>query len=170
MGFKDLFKGLLGGKEEAAPISNDIESPVKGTVIALADVADEAFASGMLGQGLGVAPSEGVVVAPCDCTVTSVFPTLHAIGLALPNGAELLIHVGINTVELEGKCFEKFVSDGQKVKKGQKLTTFDIAGIEAAGYNTTTMVLVTNSDDLASVKAVTEGTAGNGEVVITIEK
>lgn len=167
MGFMDLFKGKKSPKE--AP-SMDIESPVKGTVVALPDVPDEAFASGMLGQGLGVVASESVVVAPCDCTVTSVFPTLHAIGLALPNGAELLIHVGINTVELEGKHFEKFVSDGQAVKKGQKLTCFDKAAIEAAGYNTTVIVLVTNSDDFASVTAATEGTAGNGEKVIHLAK
>lgn len=166
MGFMDLFKAK---KPKEAP-SMDIESPVKGKVVALKDVPDEAFASGMLGQGLGVVPSENVVVAPCDCKVTSVFPTLHAIGLALPNGAELLVHVGINTVELNGEHFQKFVSDEQSVKKGDKLVSFDKAAIEAAGYNTTVIILVTNSDEFASVTGATVGEAGNGEKVIRLAK
>ena len=124
--------------------------PTKGKVIAREDIPDETFAAGILGDGVGIQPSEGVVVAPFDGVVSSVFDTKHAITLE-KNGMELLIHVGVNTVNMQGDGFQAFVKDGDTVKAGQKLLTFDRDKIKKAGYNDTVVVLLTNSDDLADV-------------------
>ena len=134
-----------------------VASPLKGTAMALADVPDQTFAEGILGQGAAVEPSEGKVVAPADAEVTTIFDTKHAIGLQLDNGAELLIHIGINTVEMEGDGFEAFVKEGDKVKKGDTLVTFDIEKIKAAGHPTVTPVIVTNTDDYAEVTHLITG-------------
>ena len=139
-------------KKEAEAVSEIlIASPLKGKAIALADVPDPTFAEGILGQGAAVEPSEGLVVAPGDGEVTTIFDTKHAVGLQLDNGVELLIHVGINTVEMNGDGFEAFVKEGDKVKKGDKLVKFDIEKIKAAGYATATPVIVTNTDDYGAV-------------------
>ena len=139
-------------KKEAETVSEIlIASPLKGKAIALADVPDPTFAEGILGQGAAVEPSEGLVVAPGDGEVTTIFDTKHAVGLQLDNGVELLIHVGINTVEMNGDGFEAFVKEGDKVKKGDKLVKFDIEKIKAAGYATATPVIVTNTDDYGAV-------------------
>ena len=134
-----------------------ISSPLKGNAIALADVPDPTFAEGILGQGAAVEPSEGKVVAPADAEVTTLFDTKHAIGLQLDNGAELLIHIGINTVEMDGDGFEAHVKEGDKVKKGDTLITFDIEKIKAAGHPTVTPVIVTNTDDYSEVTHLTTG-------------
>ena len=134
-----------------------IPSPLKGNAIALADVPDPTFAEGILGQGAAVEPTEGLVVAPGDGEVTTIFDTKHAVGLQLDNGAELLIHIGINTVEMNGDGFEAFVKEGDKVKKGDKLVKFDIDKIKAAGYAIATPVIVTNTDDFADVTHATTG-------------
>lgn len=128
-----------------------IEAPVEGKAVALADVADEVFASEALGKGIAIVPAKGEVVAPCDGTLTVLYPTLHALGFALDNGVELLVHVGINTVELDGECFKKFVEQGAEVKKGDKIVAFDIDAIKAKGYDPTVMVIVSNTDDYAAV-------------------
>ena len=125
--------------------------PVPGKVIAREEIPDETFAGGILGDGVGIVPSEGVVVAPFDGEVTSVFDTKHAITLEA-NGMELLIHVGVNTVNMQGDGFESFVSDGDQVKAGQKLLAFDSDKIKAAGYSEVVAVLLTNSDDLEGVE------------------
>ena len=129
----------------------EVLQPVKGKVIPLEKIPDETFAAGILGQGVGVEPSEGVVVAPFDGTVTSVFDTKHAITLE-SNGMELLIHVGINTVSMQGEGFKAFVSDGDVVKAGQKLLEFDRDAIKKAGYSDTVAILMGNSDDLDGVE------------------
>ena len=123
----------------------------------MADVPDPTFAEGILGQGAAVEPTEGLVVAPDDGEVTTIFDTKHAVGLQLDNGAELLIHIGINTVEMNGDGFEAFVKEGDKVKKGDKLVKFDIDKIKAAGYAIATPVIVTNTDDFADVTHATTG-------------
>lgn len=145
-------------KKAAAPVAVTdknadvtIEVPVEGKAVALKDVADEVFASEALGKGIAVIPSKGEILAPADGTLTVLYPTLHALGFALDNGAELLIHVGINTVELNGEGFTKFVEQGAKVKKGDKIIAFDIDAIKAKGYDTTVMVLVSNTDEFAGV-------------------
>ena len=144
-----------------APAKNEasefiIASPVKGKLIALEDVPDETFAQGILGQGAAVIPSEGKVVAPADGEISSIFDTKHAVGITLENGVEILVHVGINTVEMEGNGFEAFVKEGDKVKKGQKLVEFSIDKIKEAGYKTETPVIITNTDDYSSVEKIAD--------------
>ena len=133
-----------------------IASPVKGKLIALNDVPDETFAQGILGQGAAVIPSEGKVVAPADGEISSIFDTKHAVGITLENGVEILVHVGINTVEMNGEGFEAFVKEGDKVKKGQKLVEFSIDKINEAGYKTETPIIITNTDDYASVEKIAD--------------
>lgn len=126
-------------------------SPVKGRVRPLAEAADEAFASGALGRGVMIEPEEGVVRAPFDAKVAALFPTNHAIGLVSDNGAEIMIHVGIDTVQLEGRYFEAFTAQENRVKAGDVLIKFDMEAIKAAGYQTQTMVVVTNSFNYAEI-------------------
>lgn len=133
-----------------------IAAPLKGNIHPLSKAQDEAFASGALGQGAMIEPNEEVVVAPFDGTVTALFPTKHAIGLTSKDGIELLIHVGINTVELNGKHFKTFVNQGDSVKKGQKLIEFDKDSISKEGYLTQTMIIVTNSADFKQIDVVDE--------------
>ncbi len=128
-----------------------ITSPVAGKAIDVHTVDDEVFSSDALGRGIAVIPSTGEVVAPEDCTVSLVFPTRHAVGLTLDNGAELLIHIGINTVELQGKYFTQHVEEGKRVKKGTPIVSFDSKAIKAAGYDNTVTVLVSNTDDFSAV-------------------
>ena len=144
-------------------------SPLEGTAIALSEVKDETFASGVLGKGMAVIPTKGEVKAPCDATVSMVFDTKHAIGLATDDGLEILIHIGLNTVELEGKYYTVHVSDGDEVKKGQTLITFDMDKIKEAGYDTTTPVIVTNSDDFAEVVQLRAGKVDNDSRVLEVK-
>ena len=145
-----------------------IHSPLTGKVIPMNEVSDDTFAAQVLGKGMAVLPDEGRVIAPCEAEVTAVFDTKHAIGLMTKDGVELLIHVGINTVELEGKYFEVHAAQGDKVKPGQLLITFDIAKIQNAGYHVTTPVIVTNSDDYKTVEGAAEGTVRVMEPFIRI--
>ena len=121
-----------------------IKAPLAGKIVALEEVPDEAFAMGVLGKGIAIEPSDGKVVAPADCTVMTLFPTGHAIGLVTDKGAELLIHIGMDTVKLEGKYFTTKVKQGDHVQAGTTLIEFDKDKIAAAGYNTITPVIVTN--------------------------
>ena len=144
-------------------------SPLNGIAIPLSEVKDETFAGEVLGKGMAVTPSEGVVKAPCDAEVSMVFDTKHAIGLTAENGLELLIHVGLNTVELEGKYFTVHVNDGDKVQKGQTLITFDIDKIKEAGYDVTTPMIVTNTDDFEKVTLLNAGTVNNDSRVLEVQ-
>ena len=144
-------------------------SPLNGIAIPLSEVKDETFAGEVLGKGMAVTPSEGVVKAPCDAEVSMVFDTKHAIGLTAENGLELLIHVGLNTVELEGKYFTVHVNDGDKVQKGQTLITFDIDKIKEAGYDVTTPMIVTNTDDFEKVTFLNAGTVNNDSRVLEVQ-
>lgn len=146
-----------------------ILAPVAGEVVALADVNDPVFSSGAMGQGLAIKPSEGVVYAPADAEVTIAFATGHAYGLKTSNGAEILIHVGIDTVSMNGEGFNHTVAQGDKVKAGDVLGTFDSAKIAAAGLEDTTMVIVTNTADYASVTPVGQGTVSKGDAVIEVK-
>ena len=146
-----------------------ILAPVAGEVVALADVNDPVFSSGAMGQGLAIKPSEGVVYAPADAEVTIAFATGHAYGLKTSNGAEILIHVGIDTVSMNGEGFNHTVAQGDKVKAGDVLGTFDSAKIAAAGLEDTTMVIVTNTADYASVPPVGQGTVSKGDAVIEVK-
>ncbi|MDE6054785.1 MAG: glucose PTS transporter subunit IIA [Lachnospiraceae bacterium] len=144
-------------------------APIKGNIINREAIPDETFAAGVLGDGVGIEPEVGEVVAPFDGEISSVTDTRHAVGITGPGEMEVLIHVGIDTVNMNGDGFELFVSEGDKVKAGQKLMTFDIAKIKAAGYSTTTAVLLTNSDDYPEFKIVKTGKTNTMEKVFTIE-
>lgn len=154
----------------ADPAEITVASPLNGQVVALADVPDETFASGVLGLGAAIEPDEGKVVAPADGVVSTLFDTFHAIGLTLSNGAELLIHIGINTVELNGECYQAHVREGDLVKKGQTLITFDKPAIQAKGYKTVTPVIVTNSDDYAQVTQAANGKIKIGDTLLNAKK
>ena len=143
-------------------------SPLNGQAIPLAEVKDETFAGEVLGKGMAVVPSEGVVKAPCDAEVSMVFDTKHAIGLTTESGIELLIHVGLNTVELEGKYYTVHVNDGDKVKKGQTLITFEMDKIKEAGYDVTTPMIVTNTDDFEEVTFLNAGTVNTDSGVLEV--
>lgn len=159
-------------EEETLPETSDNEilAPLTGKVIALENVPDETFAAGILGLGAAVEPSEGKVIAPADGTVGTLFETHHAIGLNLDNGAELLIHIGINTVELNGEGFTAHVSEGDRVKKGQTLITFDKELIASKGYNTVTPVIVTNADDYTDIKRIADGNVTLKDVLLELTK
>ncbi|SHK24696.1 PTS system beta-glucoside-specific IIA component, Glc family /PTS system beta-glucoside-specific IIB component, Glc family /PTS system beta-glucoside-specific IIC component, Glc family [Selenomonas ruminantium] len=128
-----------------------IKAPLAGKIVPLEDVPDEAFAMGLLGKGIAIEPSDGKVVAPADCTVMTMFPTGHAIGLVTDKGAEILIHIGMDTVKLEGKYFTTMVKQGDHVKAGDTLIEFDKEKIVAEGFNTITPVIVTNHDQYMDV-------------------
>ena len=128
-----------------------VTTPVQGTIMPLASSKDEAFAQGVLGKGVVIQPEKGEVVAPFDGTVMTLFPTKHAIGLISDNGLELLIHIGLDTVQLDGEHFTAHVKQGDKVKRGQKLVSFDIPAIQAAGFSVETPVIITNSGDYLDI-------------------
>lgn len=145
-------------------------APLKGNVINREEIPDETFAAGILGDGVGIEPETGVVVAPFDGEISSVTDTHHAVGITGPEGMEVLIHVGIDTVNMKGDGFELFVAEGDQVKAGQKLLAFDIEKIRAAGYCTTTAVLLTNSDDYPGFKIMKTGKTDMMEKLFTIEE
>jgi len=164
-------KEVVEANEAAAPVLTDetILSPIVGSIVDLKDVNDPVFSSGAMGQGIAVKPSEGVVYAPADAEVTIAFVTGHAYGLKTENGAEILIHVGIDTVSMNGEGFNQQVAQGDKVKAGDVLGTFDATKIAAAGLDDTTMVIVTNTADYVSVTPVAEGAVTKGEAVIELK-
>ena len=135
----------------------EIESPLAGTVIPLSEVHDEVFASAMMGKGCAVIPEEGKVYAPFDGKVVGLLDSHHAVGMESTDGVEVLIHVGMDTVKLNGRCFTIHVEEGEQVKKGQLLLEFDIPGIKEAGYEVTTPIIITNSDEFNDVETKAEG-------------
>lgn len=156
--------------ETASKLTDEtIQTPIVGDVVALSDVNDPVFSSGAMGQGIAVKPSQDVVYAPADAEVTIVFPTGHAYGLKTANGAEILIHVGIDTVSMNGEGFDQKVAQGDKVKAGDVLGTFDSAKIAAVGLDNTTMVIVTNTADFVSVNPVASGSVAKGDAIIEVK-
>ena len=155
----------------AAPASKDtvLYACLNGTVVPLADVKDEAFASGVLGDGIAIEPSDGELVAPADGEISSTFETHHAVGMTTADGAELLMHIGIDTVKLGGKHFTYLVNEGDKVKKGQPLIRFELEAIKAEGYPVTTPVIVCNTDDYAAVEAKASGTVKQGDALLELK-
>lgn len=128
-----------------------VVSPIKGEVLNLSDIEDAAFSSGVLGQGVAIIPSDGKVVAPVDGVVTTLFPSLHAIGILSDEGVEVLIHIGLNTVQLEGRGFEACIKQGDRITKGQTILKFDIDVIKEDGYSVVTPIVVTNSSQFLDV-------------------
>ena len=178
LGFDDPVEEQIEGipavdvkEEEKAPSMRiEIASPVKGTEIPLSEVKDEVFSKNIVGKGAAVIPAEGKVYSPVDGTVASVFDTKHAIGLVSEDGVEILIHVGLDTVELGGQHFTAHVAQDDKVKKGQLLLEFDIDAIKAAGYDTVTPVIISNTDSYLDVLAADAGEINAGDMLITIVK
>ncbi|MCD8370295.1 MAG: beta-glucoside-specific PTS transporter subunit IIABC [Clostridiales bacterium] len=145
-----------------------LSSPMTGRVVAVKDVPDQVFAAGILGEGAAIIPTEGKVVAPCDCVVSATMDSRHAIGLTTPEGMEILIHVGLDTVQLNGKFYQYRVAQGDTVKKGDVLIEFDIDGITAAGYKLHTPVLISNSAEYVSIKTVSGENVTVGEDLLSI--
>lgn len=145
-----------------------ISSPIKGETIKLEEIEDAAFATGVLGQGLAIKPTEGKVVAPVSGEVTTLFPSLHAIGITSEEGVEILIHVGLDTVQLEGKGFKAHVKQGDKIVKGQELVSFDIDFIQESGYSIVTPVVVTNYNDYFEIAATESKSLELGDKAITV--
>ena len=148
---EEVEKEILEEVSQGKVGSEVLFSPLKGKLVSLSEVSDEAFSSESLGKGIAVYPVDGVVVAPFDGEISALFPTKHAIGIVSENGMEVLIHVGMDTVALNGEHFEAFVKKGDKVKKGQKLVTFDIDEISKAGYSTIVPVVVTNTNNYSDI-------------------
>lgn len=145
-----------------------LHSPIVGEVVALSEVNDPVFSSGVMGQGIAVKPSKGVVYAPADAEIAIAFPTGHAYGLKTDNGAEILIHVGIDTVSLNGEGFEAKVSQGDRVRAGDIIGTFDSEVIAANGLDDTTMVIITNTMDYAEVTPIATGSVTNKTRVLEL--
>ena len=157
-----LFDGLFKKNEL------EIAAPVTGRCVRIQSVPDPTFSEEILGKGVAIKPEEGKYYAPVDGSVTTVFPTLHAIGITTPEGAEILVHVGLDTVNLKGEHFQVHVQEGMKVKKGELILEADIEAIEAAGYNTITPVLICNSGDFKEITADTEKEVKVGDMVLRI--
>lgn len=147
-----FLKKMFNGDSKSSTNNIIIGSPIKGKVVDLSTIDDAAFASGVLGKGVAIDPTDGVAVSPVDGKVETLFKTNHAIGITTDSGVELLIHIGMDTVKLDGEHFTPKIKQGDIVRAGQTLVEFDIEGIKAAGYSTITPVVITNSDDLSDVK------------------
>lgn len=145
-----------------------INSCIEGNAIELNKVNDEAFASETMGKGIGIVPTKGILYAPADGEISTVFVTKHAVGMVTNDGIEILMHIGINTVELDGKGFVKKVDDGQKVKAGDILIEFDIDLIKENGYDTTTIMIISNTEDYSSIKSLNLGNVNNQTKVLEI--
>ncbi|MCI8380549.1 MAG: PTS transporter subunit EIIC [Lachnospiraceae bacterium] len=156
------------GAMQAAAAERILYAPVKGNVIARDSIPDATFAAGILGDGVGIEPEEGIVVSPVDGEISTVVDSRHAVGISGPDGMELLIHVGVDTVNMKGEGFTCFVKEGDKVKAGQKLIAFDINKIVQAGYSPTTAVLLTNSDDYSNFMVKKMGRTERMEEMLTV--
>lgn len=146
-----------------------IAAPMTGKLIPLSEVPDEAFSGGFLGKGAAIIPADGRVYAPADAKVSSLIPSRHAVGLVTDDGCEILIHIGIDTVELDGEPFTCHVREGDRVKTGDLLITADLDRITGSGYSTHTPVLVTNSDEYASVTIGKYGDVTAGTRIMTVQ-
>lgn len=166
--YKDKKEAVIENKEEKLVKGREVIcSPINGNVLPLSEAKDDAFAQGLLGNGVAIDPADGKVVSPVDGTVMTLFPTKHAIGLVSDNGAEILIHLGMDTVKLDGKYFEAHVKQGDKVKKGDVLVTCDVEAIKAEGYSMITPVIVTNTADYLDVVEMASGTVKAGDDIIS---
>ncbi|MGO3609324.1 MAG: PTS sugar transporter subunit IIA, partial [Enterococcus sp.] len=163
-------------EKQAAPVEMDaeavtkllIKAPVKGKNVALSNVSDKAFSSSALGKGLGIEPEEDTIHAPVNGEVVSLFPTNHAIGIKTDYGVEILIHIGINTVELDGKYFETFVKQGDKVSVGDAILKADMAGIRGEGYDPVVITVITNTADYLDVLPSHDTSLSSEEDCLTV--
>lgn len=173
-----IFDKLFGKKESVQPEvvsaiklnENEIAAVVAGEVVELKTVKDPVFSSEMMGKGVGIIPSANEVYAPISGTITVAYPTGHAYGILADNGIEILIHIGIDTVNLEGKHFTTNKKQGDKIQAGELLGSFDREAIKKAGYDTTVMLIVTNTDQYQAVKPTKLGTINAKDVVLDVTK
>ena len=163
-----LFDKLFGKKEEINP--NHVYAPMAGEAVAISEVPDPTFSSGMMGNGIAIQPTDGKVCSPVNGTVDTMFETGHAVSLISDNGIEILIHVGLETVGLNGAPFQVKCKNGQKVKKGDILMIADLEAIKAAGLPTITPVLICNTDDYTTFNVTTGKAVTNADVVIELGK
>ena len=175
----DSILGGTGTHTEEKPKQEQTASPanaasivmcshLNGTVVRIEDVEDDVFSQKILGDGIAVEPSEGKLYAPCDGKVDSVFDTKHAINILSTDGAEVLLHIGIDTVKLGGKHFEAHVTDGQEIKKGDLLISFDIEAIKAEGCKVTTPLIIGNTDEYSAITPAAQGKISAGDEIIKI--
>ncbi|WP_456274331.1 PTS sugar transporter subunit IIA [Bacillus sp. AK031] len=157
-----MFKKLFGKKEEV-PVSINIHSPLAGKLISLEEVPDPVFSQKMMGDGIAIDPTDGKVVSPVDGEIVQVFPTKHAVGIKAVNGVEILIHIGLETVSMNGEGFEAHVSEGKKVKVGDSLVTFDMDAVKEKAKSTITPVIITNGDKVDEIKKNDTGEVTGGE-------
>ena len=162
--YMGLFQKLFG------KATDDLYAPMAGKAVAITQVPDPTFAEGMLGNGIAIEPTEGKVYAPRDATGDMMFPTGHAVSLVADCGAEILIHVGLETVSLEGKPFTIHAANGDKVKKGQLLIEVDLKAVEAAGLKTITPMVVCNTDNYPTFQTKVDRDVTNADVVIQLAK
>lgn len=165
MGFFSKLLGKTGEKD-----ANSIYAPVSGQCVSISEVPDPAFSGGMLGNGVAILPSEGKVYAPCDATVNMMFTTGHAVSLVADSGAEILIHVGLETVGMDSEYFIAHVRNGQRIMKGDLMIEVDLEGIRATGMSAITPVLVSNSDDFGIFKTAVGKTVTNDDVIIELAR
>ena len=147
----------------------EIYSIVSGKVVCLEDVSDPVFSEKMAGDGVGIIPDSSIICSPVDGVVSMLFPTKHAIGIHCQDNTDILIHIGIDTVELEGNGFQLHVTDGELVKKGQKLMTVDLKLLKEKGYNSVTSIFVTNSKEMKEVVPVAKDKIKAGDPLIRVE-
>lgn len=153
-----------------AKVDITVTAPVEGILTSITEMNDPVFSAGSLGKGVAIFPEKGVVTAPDDCEVSVLYETGHAIGLKLKSGLEMLIHIGINTVELKGKYFKKHVEEGAVLEKGSEIVSFDIEGIKNAGYDPTVAVIVTNSDAYQAIAKAEEKTVKQGSEILFVQR
>lgn len=165
MGF---WENLIHGNKKTAPKEKVVYSPLKGRVIPLSEVKDPVFSEGMMGPGVGIEPEDGNLCAPADGEITVAFPTGHAVALKTADGMEVLIHIGIDTVKMNGDGFQCRVKEGDTVKAGEPLVSFDLSKIRSAGYDTTTMVLVSNAEEMGTMTDPAAGTVTVGDRLYAI--
>ena len=163
-----LFSKLFGKTEAINP--NHVYAPVAGNVVAISEVPDPTFSEGLMGNGVAIQPTDGKICAPCNGTVDMMFDTGHAVSLVSESGIELLIHVGLETVGLNGAPFKIRVKSGDKVKKGDLLMTVDLEAVKNAGLNTITPVLVCNTDDYSTFNTTIGQAVTNADVIIELGK
>lgn len=146
------------------------KSPIKGEIINIEDVEDPVFATKVLGEGVAIKPFEGKVFAPINSVVETIFPTNHALGIKLKNGIEILIHIGINTVELKGEYFKAYVENGTEINEGDLLVEFDLEKIKELGYSVTTPIIITNMGDFSKMEIIQKGNIENGQDLFKLIK
>ena len=166
-----MFKSLFGKKNDVDK-NLEIKSPMNGTYVPIEDIPDPVFSEKMMGEGFGINPTDGEVVSPAAGEIMQVFPTHHAVGIKTDNGVELLIHIGLETVTMEGKGFEGFVSEGDRIEVGDKLVDFDMDLVKEEATSTISPVIITNSDVLESfnVEPVSDVAKGETTVVTLVVK